>query len=163
MNVFEEHGVRFEYPSEWTVSRAGEEGHMAVTVESSGTAFWMLSILQERPPAEEIVQAALESLQAEYEDCDVYETSEQICLLPTVGCDVDFSCLEMINRASLRACEGETSSLFVLYQTSDVEPEITTAQLQAVTQSLTWELESDLDEDYGVDPSEFNNLSGIGE
>ncbi|MFP6764066.1 MAG: hypothetical protein VB858_10615, partial [Planctomycetaceae bacterium] len=60
-------------------------------------------------------------------------------------------------------CEGETSSLFVLYQTSDVEPENITSQLQAVTQSLTWELESDLDEDYGVDPSEFNNLSGIGE
>jgi len=163
MNVFEEHGVRFEYPSDWTISRAGEEGNTAITVESGGTAFWMLNILQERPGAEEILQAALNSLRDEYEDCDVYESTEQICLLPTEGCDVDFSCLELINRACLRACEGDTSSLFVLYQTSDVDSEQMTPQLKAMTQSLTWDLASDPDEDYGVDPSEFDNLFGMGE
>jgi len=163
MNVFDESGVRFEYPSDWTISRASEEGTTAITVESSGTAFWMLSILQERPPAEEILQTALTSLREEYEDCDVYESAEQICLLPTDGYDVDFSCLELINRACLRACEGDTSSLFVLYQTSDVESEQMTPQLEAITQSLSWELASDPDEEYGADPSEFDNLFGGGE
>lgn len=158
MSVFEGHGVRFEYPSDWEVFQDSDEGSVAITIESGGTAFWMLSILQERPQAEDIIQAALESLQDEYKDCDVYESSEQICLLPTEGCDVDFSCLEIINRASLRACEGDTFSLFVLYQTSDIEAEEMTPQLQAITQSLTWEFATDLGEDFGADPTEFDNL-----
>lgn len=160
MNVFEGHGVRFEYPADWTLSQDSDEGNVAVTVESGGTAFWMLSILQDRPPAEEVIQAAVDSLQDEYEDCDIYESSEQICLLPTEGCDVDFSCLELLNRACLRSCEGDTTSLFVLYQTSDVEKEEMTPLLQAMTKSLSWEMASDLDDDFGVDPAEFDNLFG---
>lgn len=160
MNVFEGHGVRFEYPSDWEVSQDNDEGNLAITVESGGTAFWMLSILQERPEAHDVIQAALQSLEDEYEDCDVYESSEQICLLPTEGCDVDFTCLEMINRAALRACEGDTSSLFVLYQTSDLESEEMTPHLKAMTKSLTWTLAAELDEDFGEDPAKFDNLFG---
>ena len=160
MKVFEEHGIRFEYPSDWKISQDNDEGNTAITVDSGGTAFWMLSILQERPEAHDIIQAALQSLQDEYEDCDVYESSEQICQLPTEGYDVDFSCLEMINRASLRACEGDTSSLFVLYQTSDIETDEMTLQIQAITKSLTWEFADDLDEDFGADPAGFDNLFG---
>ncbi len=160
MSVYEGHGVRFEYPSDWEISQDKDEGNTAVTVESGGTAFWMLSILEERPEAQDVIQAALESLQAEYEVCDVYESSEQICLLPTEGCDVDFTCLEMINRASLRACEGDTSSLFGLYQTSDIETDEMAPQLQAITKSLSWEVAGDLDENFGADPAEFDNLFG---
>ncbi|MDA0589162.1 MAG: hypothetical protein O2820_14720 [Planctomycetota bacterium] len=160
MNVFEEHGVRFEYPSDWTLSQDSEDGNVAITVESGGTAFWMLTILQDRPPAEEVIQAAVDSLQDEYDDCDIYESSEQICLLPTEGCDVDFSCMELINRACLRSCEGDTTSLFVLYQTSDIEAEETTPVLQAMTQSLFWEIATEMDDDFGADPAEFDNLFG---
>jgi hypothetical protein len=160
MNVFEGHGVHFEYPSDWTLSQASEAGNVAVTVESGATAFWMLSILQDRPPAEDVIQAALDSLQDEYEDCDIYESSEQICLLPTEACDVDFSCMELLNRACLRSCEGDTTSLFVLYQTSDVETEEMTPQLQAMTKSLSWEMASELDDEFGADPAEFDNLFG---
>jgi hypothetical protein len=160
MNVFEGHGVRFEYPADWTLSQDSDEGNVAISVESGGTAFWMLTILVERPPAEEVIQAAVDSLQAEYEDCDIYESDEQICLLPTEACDVDFSCLELLNRACLRSCEGDATSLFILYQTSDVETEEMTPLLQAMTQSLTWEIAAELDDDFGADPAAFDNLFG---
>ena len=41
MTVFEDHGIRFEYPSDWEISQDNDDGNTAITVESGGTAFWM--------------------------------------------------------------------------------------------------------------------------
>lgn len=158
MAVYEEHGVRFEYPDNWELSHEHHDEDFSVTVESEGTAFWMLSVLQGRPVAEDVIEAALESFRGEYDPVDVYESEDSICMLPTVARDVDFYELEMVNRASLRVCETDSTTIFVLLQMSDTEREEAEPLLKAITDSLM--CESDDDGMAGSDPFAFENLFG---
>lgn len=157
MAVYAEHGVEFEYPDGWELSHEHVDDDFTVTVESGGTAFWMLSVLSGRPAAEDVVVAALESFKTEYDSVDVYESAERICLLPTVATDVDFYELEMVNRASLRACETDSTTIFVLSQMADTECEEIGPQLKAISDSLMCESD-DADDESG--PFAFDNLFG---
>lgn len=159
MAVYAEHGVRFEYPDGWELSHEYDDDDFTVTVESEGTAFWMLSVLSGRPAAEDVVVAALESFKTEYDSVDVSESAERICLLPTVATEVDFYELEMVNRASLRACETDSTTIFVLSQMADTECEEVGPQLKAISDSLMYESDdADVDDESG--PFAFDNLFG---
>lgn len=159
MAVYKEHGVRFEYPDGWELSHEHHDEDFTVTVESGGTAFWMLSVLAGRPTAEDVVAAALESFKTEYDSLDIYESADRICLLPTVATEVDFYELEMVNRASLRACETDATTIFVLSQMADTEREEIEPQLKAISDSLMCESDgADLDDESG--PFAFDNLFG---
>jgi hypothetical protein len=80
-------------------------------------------------------------------------------MLPTAARDVDFYELEMVNRASLRACETDSTTIFVLLQMSDTERAEAEPLLKAITDSLM--CESDDDEGLDVtDPFAFDNLFG---
>lgn len=157
MQVFEAHGIRFEHPDDWKVAQNLEdEEHITISVEASGTAFWMVSLMRDRPPADAIVDSVLDSFRSEYDDVDVYESDARICLLPTDAYDIDFVCLELINHARIRICETDDCSLLVLQQFSDQESSEIKLQLDALTDSLMWEM----DDDPMADPFEFQNLFG---
>jgi hypothetical protein len=160
MAVFEEHGVRFEYPDNWELSHEHHDDDFSVTVESEGTAFWMLSVLQGRPIAEDVIAAALESFEAEYDSVDVYECSDRICMLPTVAKDVDFYELEMVNRASLRACETDDTTIFVLLQMSDTERAEAEPLLKAISDSLMWDSGENEELGEAAAAFAFDNLFG---
>lgn len=160
MAVFDEHGVRFEYPDGWELSHEHHDDDLSVTVESEGTAFWMLSVLQGRPAAEDVISAAVESFKAEYESLDVYESADRICMLPTVATEIDFYELEMVNYASLRACETDDTTLFVLLQMSDTERAEAGPLLKAISDSLTWDSGDDELLDDAAAPFAFDNLFG---
>jgi hypothetical protein len=160
MAVYEEHGVRFEYPDSWELSHEHHDKDFTVTVESEGTAFWMLSVLQGRPMAEDVIDAALESFKAEYDSVDVYESPDSICMLPTVAKDIDFYELEMVNRASMRACETDSTTIFVLTQMSDTERAEAGPLLKSISESLMWDSGDDEAIDEVSDPFAFDNLFG---
>ncbi|MDA0283186.1 MAG: hypothetical protein O3B13_08520 [Planctomycetota bacterium] len=160
MAVYEEHGVRFEYPEGWELGHEHHDGDFSVTVESDGTAFWMLSVLQGRPTAEEVVEAALESFKAEYDSVDVYESQDRICMLPTVAKEIDFYELEMVNRASLRACETDSTTMFVLLQMSDTERAEIGPLLKSISESLMWNSSEDEELDTASRLFAFDNLFG---
>ncbi|MGZ0171506.1 MAG: hypothetical protein ACKVHE_18320 [Planctomycetales bacterium] len=160
MTVFEEHGIRFEYPDGWEISHEHNEEDFSVTVESEGTAFWMLSVLAGRPAAEEVIDAALGSFETEYDSVDVSESDDRICMLPTVATEVDFYELEMVNHASLRACETDNTTIFVLLQMSDTEREANGLLLKAISDSLMWDSGDDDELDGKLDPFAFDNLFG---
>jgi hypothetical protein len=103
MQVYETHGVRFEYPDGWELSVDESEDQIAATVEGPGTAFWTMSLIFERPPADEIIDSALQCFEEEYGEIDVYESDERICLLPTVGLNLDLISLDIVSKVSLRA------------------------------------------------------------
>ena len=162
MAVYEGHGIRFEYPDNWELSHEHHDEDFTVTIESDGTAFWMLSVLQGRPVAEEVIEAALDSFRMEYEPVDVDESEERICMLPTVARDVDFYELEMVNHARLLACETDSTTIFVLLQMSDTERAEAEPLLNAITESLMCELSDGADavSDDETGPFAFDNLFG---
>lgn len=158
MQVYEKHGVRFEYPDGWELSVDDSDDQIAVTVEGPGTAFWTISLISERPPAEEIIDSALQCFEEEYGEIDVYESDERICLLPTVGLNLDLISLDIVSKVALRACETDEFSIFSMFQISEVEFDEFGPILQAMNASLTWDSD-DGDVSEG-DPFEFDNLFG---
>ena len=161
MQVYEAHGVRFEYPDGWELSVDESEDQIAATVEGPGTAFWTMSLIFERPPAEEIIDSALQCFEEEYGEVDVYESDERICLLPTVAVNLDLISLDFVSKVALRACETDEFSIFSMFQISEVEFEEHGPALRAMNASLTWD--SDDGDGSDADPFEFDNLFGGGE
>ena len=157
MSIFEEHGISLEYPDDWALTEESADGQLAISIESPGSAFWMLSVIKGRPSAEDVVAAALESFQREYDNRDVYESAEQICLLPTVACDIDFECVEMLNHAAFRACETDAATLFVMHQCPQTEESQFKNDLDRITDSLMWNSEDET----GFDPLAYDNLTGL--
>lgn len=157
MQVFEAHGIRFEHPEGWAVTQNQEDAeHVTVSVEATGTAFWMISIMRDRPPSDAIVDSVLDSFRSEYDDVDVYESDVRICLLPTESYDLDFVCMELINHARIRVCETDDCSILVLQQFSDQETAEIQSHLDTMTDSLTWESAGDP----MADPFGYQNLFG---
>jgi hypothetical protein len=73
---------------------------------------------------------------------------------------VDFYELEMVNHASLRACETDNTTIFVLLQMSDTEREANGLLLKAISDSLMWDSGDDDELDGKLDPFAFDNLFG---
>lgn len=160
MAVYDEHGVQFEYPDAWELSHEHHDGDITITIESEGTAFWMLSVLQGRPVAEDVIEAALDSFKAEYDTVEVYDSADRICMLPTIAKEIDFYELEMVNRASLRACETDNTTIFVMLQMSDTERAEIGPLMKAISESLMWDDGEDEDQTPESGPFAFENLFG---
>lgn len=158
MQVYEGNSIRFEYPDDWKLTQEDGDGQVTVTIEGPGTAYWMVSILQDRPAAETVLESVLSTFHEEYDELDVYESDEQICLLPTAARDVEIVSLDLIVKARLRVCEADTCSICVLYQIADAESDDVLAQLDSMSDSLAWD-DGD-NSPINVDPFEFDNLFG---
>lgn len=161
MQTYNRNGLYFEYPDDWELTEDIGEEQISLTLNAPGTAFWMAVLMRDRPSSDDVVESALASLLDEYPESDVYPSEDEICMLPTVARDVDFVCLELLGRATLRACETDTFTLLVLTQASDVEGEEIHTQLARVSDSLVWADDGD-DETPAFDPFQFHNLFGGG-
>jgi hypothetical protein len=53
MQTFDAHGVRFNYPDDWTLTHDHGEDSLTVNLQTPGTAFWSLTLLTECPPVDE--------------------------------------------------------------------------------------------------------------
>ena len=71
MQSYQGHGIQFEYPDDWEISVDAGDGEAAVTVAGPGTAFFVVSLMSDRPTADEVIEAAIESFEDEYDHVDV--------------------------------------------------------------------------------------------
>ena len=157
MQVFQGHGIRFEFPDGWEIAEEQNEGRIALTGSSEDTAFWMVTLLADRPSADDIIQTALESFHEEYDNCDAFETDDSICMLPTVGLNLEFPCQAFMSHALLRSCETDAFSIFVLAQVADFDADELRPVLDAISSSLMWD---DGDDGADGDPLAHDNLFG---
>lgn len=130
------HGIRFRYSEEWELSEQEEDGRISITVSSPHTSFWTVSLFSDRPEPDDLIEAALQAFRDEYEELDVYPSKVRLCRRPTVACDIDFVCLELLNVARLRAFKAAGFTVLVLYQGNDAEMESQGPILEQITRSL---------------------------
>ena len=143
--VYQGHGVGFRYPAAWELSeqRAGNE--VTITVSSAETSFWSVVLCSDAPRPEDLIESALEAFRDEYEELDIYDAQASMCRRPTIACDLEFVCLELINSAFLRAFRAGSLSVLVLYQGTDYELEDTQQILEAISASLRCDGDEDAD------------------
>jgi hypothetical protein len=149
MLTFDAHGVRFQYPDDWTLSHEEREESLVINLQSPGTAFWSLTLLDDAPPVEEVLEAAIVAYQEEYEEVDVYRHETALAELPTAACDLDFVYLDLVNSASLQSISLGDVTALVMYQAEGKEFDDVAADFEAVMSSLEYVVEAGDEPEHG--------------
>src|SRR5262249_10526700 len=88
--IYEQDGIRFQYPEDWALSREENPNGWTVSLQSLATAFLMLTFDGDMPEAELMAETALEAMQAEYAGLESEPVCESIAGQPACGHDMRF-------------------------------------------------------------------------
>jgi hypothetical protein len=80
--VFDEGGLRFQYPENWRLEREESDDGWTISLQSPETAFMLISVNSEVTSTDEMLQTTLDALKADYEDLEFDETVESIAGQP---------------------------------------------------------------------------------
>ncbi|HBN74243.1 MAG TPA: hypothetical protein DD473_00150 [Planctomycetaceae bacterium] len=133
--AFEKNGLQLRYPGYWQLEYTEEGETSSVTILTETTAFWMVSIVPGTATADEVLDAALESYQEEYDEFDVYERKMDKSN-SWMTQELEVVCHDLITNVALNAIELEECSLFVLYQGEDADLDEKRSTFDAITGSL---------------------------
>ena len=137
--IYDAHGIRFRYPAFWELNEEEAANERTITVSSPETSFWSLTIADDKPPPEDMVESAVSALREEYDELDDYSSHVKLAGPDSVARDVEFVCLEMLNSAFLRAVSTDEFSALIYYQGTDLELAETRAILESISSSLQFE------------------------
>ena len=73
--IYEGHGIRFRYPGYWELTEQVDDEATSITVASPETSFWSISLFEDGPPPQEVLESAVEAFQEEYAEVDVYDST----------------------------------------------------------------------------------------
>jgi hypothetical protein len=119
--LFEETGIRFQYPENWRLEREDNDSGWTVSVHSPGTAFIMICLRQDRPTTDELADTALEALREDYPDLEAEDCFESLAGQPAVGHEIQFVSLDLINTCWTRSFYSPHGTVLVLCQVTDHE------------------------------------------
>lgn len=135
--VFDDLGIRFEYPADWELDVADDGPRATVSVQSpDGLAYAMIVLDEDRPAPAEQADEALDAMRGEYPDLDAAPALESIDGQRAVGYDLEFFSLDAINSATIRCLRTPRRTIFCLGQWSDLGDEENEVRLRLVRSSL---------------------------
>jgi hypothetical protein len=119
--VYEDHGVHFEYPSSWSLEVTDEGPVTTVDLQHpGGIAFVLVRTDESRPEPEDLTDQALEAMREEYPDLDAFPANEILQQNRAIGHDVEFFSLDIANSASIRSFRTPRRTVLVFGQWSDL-------------------------------------------
>lgn len=135
--IYDQSGVRFAYPENWTVEQGeDEEATLQITVASPETAFWSLSVYPGLRNIRALLDEVLQAMLAEYPDLESSAADEIVDGRQVVGFDLDFICLDLTNTAWARVFHREGATCLLLAQAEDDEFEQVEQVFRAMTATL---------------------------
>ena len=121
VETYEDHGLRFDYPSAWEVEVTDHGPVLTVALQDpSGLGFALITTDESRPDPADVADAALEAMREEYPELDASPTMETINDHCATGHDVEFFALDMTNAASIRCFRTPRRTVLAFGQWSDV-------------------------------------------
>jgi hypothetical protein len=133
---FDEGGIRFRYPENWTLEREDSETGWTVSLQSPGTAFMMVCLREDMPSNDQLAEAALETLREDYPELEAEDCVESVAGQPAVGHDIRFFSLDLTNTCWTRSFYTDQGTVLLLCQTNDLELEESEPVLRAICASL---------------------------
>jgi len=121
LQPFQKHGVQFLYPDIWELDETEDADAVIVTISSDGTCFWAIHILGNCPPPPQVVDSCVEAFKEEYDDAEASVVDSRLAEMPAYARDMEFSCYELMNTASLQSVRTADFTLLVLWQGTDHE------------------------------------------
>lgn len=135
--VYDDRGIRFEYPDDWELEVTDDGPRTTVEVASpGGLAFALVTVDDDRPAASEMVDEALSALREEYPGLGAFPAMETIGGYKAIGHDIEFISLDLTNSCVFRSFRTPRRTVFVLAQWSDLEAGDAESTLLAVRRSI---------------------------
>lgn len=146
--IYDDHGVRFEYPASWELEETdhGEVATVAVSV-ADGLGFAVVTTDVTCPDPALASDEALEALREEYPDLDATPVMEAINGHATTGYDVEFFTLDMTNSAKVRCFRTPRRTVLVFGQWSDLGPDQIADQIRHIFHTIEETEREEADED----------------
>ncbi len=113
------HGIRFEYPENWTFEEKSTDESDTVMLLAPGGAFWMLSAFSAVHPPFEVMDDVARSLANEYDSLERFDARQEFEGVPTNGYDFDFIYLDLVNTAKTRGFTYDKKTYILFYQAED--------------------------------------------
>ena len=147
VQVYDNHGVRFEFPGDWELEETdhGDVATVAVSVPD-GLGFAVITTDASCPDPDLASAEALEAMREEYPGLDSSPVLESINGQATIGHDIEFFALDMTNSASIRCFRTPRRTVLLFGQWSDAGAEATSGDIRRIFLSLE-ETEWNEDED----------------
>jgi hypothetical protein len=136
MAVFERGGLRFLYPENWQVEEASADDGWSVTVQSPQTAFLMISVHEDRPDVQDVLDTTLAALREDYPDLEAQAVSERIGTRKARGHDIQFFSMDLTNTCWVRSFRTPERTVLILSQANDLELEEAEPVLKAIRLSI---------------------------
>jgi hypothetical protein len=133
---FEDGGVRFQYPENWSLEREDTDTGWTVSLQSPGTAFMMVCLREDLPTPDQMAEAALDALKDDYPDLEADDCVDTFAGQPAIGHDIHFFSLDLTNTCWTRSFYSSGGTVLVLCQSSDIELEENEPILKAICKSL---------------------------
>ncbi len=128
-------GIVIRYPGFWSVERQDDGERLSITLQSSGTTFWMLTIVPGPIDYETLLDTAIESYEDEYDDVDAYDRIDDE-EADWIHQELELQCHDLVTKVVLNVMPLEVCSLFVLYQGLDSELDDLRPLLDAITSNV---------------------------
>lgn len=119
--TFDQFGVRFDYPDNWSAEGAEETNANQVVVSSPHTAFWQLSKHPAGTALEPLFDEVLAALRSEYQEIEVEPENELVEGHALSGFSVNFFYLDLTNTCWLRGLETPSATYLFVCQAEDRE------------------------------------------
>jgi hypothetical protein len=136
VETFEDAGVRFRYPENWRLEREDTDTGWSVVLQSPDTAFAMISLNEESPSVESLVETALAAMREDYPDLEADECVDSMAGRPAVGHDIRFFSFDLSNSCWVRSFYCSRGTVLVMCQVNDLEVDTNEPVLRAICASL---------------------------
>ena len=135
--IYDDHGIRFEYPADWELEVSDDGPRTTVSLESSeGLAFTLVTLDDSRPAPADLADEALAAMRDEYPGLDAAPALEMIDGHRAVGHDLEFISLDLVNCCAIRCYRTPRRTVLVFGQWSDLDDAEPESLLRAVYGSL---------------------------
>ncbi len=135
--VYENLGVRFLYPENWSVTDEEDDGWpRTVTIQSRETGFWSLHVYPPKQKTKAVIDELVAAIESEFGEVEVLPATETFGETDTTGVDLAFFYLDLLVEAKIRCVRTPSSTLIWLYQAESREFESMEAVFQAMAVSM---------------------------
>jgi hypothetical protein len=136
-DTFQRDGVRFNFPPDWQLETEDDGDGWTASLQGPGTAFLVVSYCPGIDDPGELVDAAVEGLQADYPDLDAVDAVDHLAGQPALGADVNFVHFDLTNTCWIRAVPAAEGALLVMAQCTDEELDVLGQVLKGIMATLT--------------------------
>ena len=138
-DTFQRDGVRFSVPPDWQLETEDDGDGWTASLQGPGTAFLVVSYCPGIEDPGELVDAAVEGLQADYPGLDATDAVGHLAGQPALGADVNFVHFDLTNTCWIRAIPAADGALLVLAQCTDEELDDQGEALKGIMATMTVE------------------------